>query len=143
MTAIADEIAKLDNGTFVGWARTGKAVQRLSERRGGTACGLPVLQHRVRPEELALLYAGRAGVHDGEGQSELDVRGEVFSIRCRRSTVSCAAGTNPVYRVYNNGQGGAPNHRYTTELAVRNAMIALGWIAEGYGSIGVIMCAPQ
>ena len=56
---------------------------------------------------------------------------------------SCPANTIPVYRMYNNGQGGAPNHRYTTELAVRNAMLALGWIAEGAGTIGVIMCAPQ
>ena len=28
-------------------------------------------------------------------------------------------------------------------LAVRNAMLAQGWIPEGYGPIGVIMCAPQ
>lgn len=32
--------------------------------------------------------------------------------------------------------------RYTTDLAVRNAMLVLGWIPEGYGPIGVIMCAP-
>ena len=56
---------------------------------------------------------------------------------------SCAAGTLPVYRLYNNGQGAAPNHRYTTDAALRVQMIAQGWVAEGDGPSGVIMCAPQ
>jgi len=54
----------------------------------------------------------------------------------------CQAGTIPIYRLYNNGQGAAPNHRYTRDLAVRAQMIAAGWIPEGYGPLGVIMCAP-
>jgi hypothetical protein len=55
---------------------------------------------------------------------------------------SCPAGTIPVYRLYNNGQGGAPNHRFTTDFTVRQQMLARGYLAEGYG-IGVSMCAPQ
>ncbi|MBK9114542.1 MAG: hypothetical protein IPM22_02595 [Betaproteobacteria bacterium] len=43
-------------------------------------------------------------------------------------------------RVYNNGMGGVPNHRFMTELAVLNFMIAAGWIREGdYGMAG---CVP-
>jgi len=68
---------------------------------------------------------------------------EVFFIAIPALDGTCPAGTDPVYRVYNNGQGAAPNHRYTTDLAVRNTMLAFGWIPEGYGPIGVIMCAPQ
>ena len=45
----------------------------------------------------------------------------------------------PLYRLYNDGMGGAPNHRYTTSLTVRAAMIEAGWIPEGSG-IGVIGC---
>jgi hypothetical protein len=48
----------------------------------------------------------------------------------------------PIYRLYNNGPGGAPNHRYTTSDAIRAQMIAQGWIPEGYGPLGVIMCSP-
>jgi hypothetical protein len=48
----------------------------------------------------------------------------------------------PVYRLYNNGQDGAPNHRYTTSLATRANMLNSGWISEGYGNFGVIMCSP-
>ena len=53
-----------------------------------------------------------------------------------------AAGTTPVYRLYNQGQGGAPNHRYTTDLGVRSQMLAQGWVPEGFGPVGVVMCAP-
>ena len=28
---------------------------------------------------------------------------------------TCPAGTVPVYRLYNDGHGAAPNHRYTTD----------------------------
>ena len=53
----------------------------------------------------------------------------------------CAAGTVPVYRVWN--ARADTNHRYTTSLAVRNQMLAQGHIAEGYGPDAVIFCAPQ
>ena len=59
------------------------------------------------------------------------------------SAGNCAAGTQPVFRLYNNGQGGAPNHRYTTSLAVRSQMLAKGWVSEGLGDNGVTMCAPN
>jgi hypothetical protein len=42
----------------------------------------------------------------------------------------CPAGTQYLYRVYNNGLSGAPNHRYTTSLAIRNQAIALGGVPE-------------
>jgi hypothetical protein len=59
------------------------------------------------------------------------------------TTGVCPPGTIPVYRLYNNSMGGAPNHRYTTSLSIKNQMIAQGWVAEGYGPNQVIMCAPQ
>jgi hypothetical protein len=68
--------------------------------------------------------------------------GEVFNIPVPDTNGACPAGTVPVYRLYNDGQGAAPNHRYTTDLAVRADMIAHGWIPEGYGPLAVMMCAP-
>ena len=53
-----------------------------------------------------------------------------------------AKSSTPVYRLYNQGQGGAPNHRYTTDLLVRSQMLAQNYAAEGYG-IGVALCVPQ
>jgi hypothetical protein len=55
---------------------------------------------------------------------------------------ACPAGTQPIDRLYNNGQTGAPNHRYTNDSAVRSQMIAQGFIPEGKGPEGVGFCAP-
>ena len=43
ITYVADEIAKLDNGTFKGWARTGLVVQRLRRHPKRHVGGLPHL----------------------------------------------------------------------------------------------------
>jgi hypothetical protein len=48
----------------------------------------------------------------------------------------------PLYRAYNNGMSGAPNHRYTTDPAVLDAMIAQGWIMEGEAATRVFACVP-
>ena len=44
------------------------------------------------------------------------------------------AGVCPIgvklYRLYNNAQGGAANHRYTTSLAIRQQMINQGFVPE-------------
>jgi hypothetical protein len=44
----------------------------------------------------------------------------------------------PVYRAYNDGQTGAPNHRFTTDLATyQQFTTTLGWLPEG-----IAFCAP-
>ena len=55
------------------------------------------------------------------------------------ATGACAAGRVPVYRVWNHRAD--TNHRYTSDRGVRDAMAAQGWLPEGYGPDGVIMCA--
>jgi hypothetical protein len=55
---------------------------------------------------------------------------------------TCPSGTRPLYRAYNDGQGGAPNHRYTTDAAVLDAMIAQGWTMEGEAVTRVFACVP-
>ncbi len=57
------------------------------------------------------------------------------------TTGACPAGTIPVYRMYNQGMGAAPNHRFVTSLAERQKMLDQGFAAEGAG-IGVGMCVP-
>jgi hypothetical protein len=42
-----------------------------------------------------------------------------------------------LYRAYNNGKGGEPNHRYATDHAVIDTMVAQGWVDEG-----VAICVP-
>jgi len=67
--------------------------------------------------------------------------GEVFSLKLPDPSGACAGGTIPLYRLYNDGKGNAPNHRYTNRMTIRAEMIAQGWVAEGRG-IGVIGCVP-
>ena len=56
------------------------------------------------------------------------------------TTGACAANEVAVYRLWN-GRADS-NHRYTTSAAVKAAMIAAGYVAEGYGPDQVDMCAP-
>lgn len=50
---------------------------------------------------------------------------------------TCATGTVPVYRLYNNRwMYNDSNHRFTTDTTVVNAMILKNWVSEG-----VVMCA--
>jgi hypothetical protein len=44
---------------------------------------------------------------------------------------ACPEQAVPLFRAYNNGQGGAANHRYSTKQAVIDAMVGRGWIDEG------------
>ena len=74
VTTVADEITKLDNGTFAGWQRTGLQFDVYKGAAAGRVRRVPVLQHGVRAEELALLHGVARRVRRGEGQPELDVR---------------------------------------------------------------------
>jgi cytochrome c553 len=67
---------------------------------------------------------------------------KLFNSMLPDASGACPQGTIPVYRLYNNGMGGAPNHRFVTSSAERQNMINAGYVAEGAG-IGVGMCAPQ
>jgi hypothetical protein len=66
----------------------------------------------------------------------------VYYIGLADSNGNCPAGTAPLYRLYNNGQGGAPNHRLIGDRATRDAMLALGWVPEGSGPDLVYGCTP-
>ncbi|MCC7217713.1 MAG: M36 family metallopeptidase [Burkholderiales bacterium] len=142
VTDIPDEIAKLDNGTFAGWARTEQSFPVYVGLPAGiagvcrffsTAFGLKS-SHFYTPDPNECVTVKQ----NGDWQFEATV----FGVLAPGPAGDCPAGSNPIYRMYNNGQGGSPNHRYTTSLAIRTQMLAAGWIPEGYGPIGVIMCAP-
>jgi len=142
MTAIADEITKLDNGTFVGWARTGQSLKIYPSAAAGLNAVCRFFSTSFAPKSSHFYTPLPPECTVVKTNPNWMFEAEVFFVAVPALDGSCPAGTNPVYRVYNNGQGGAPNHRYTTDLTVRSTMLAFGWIPEGYGSIGVIMCVP-
>jgi YVTN family beta-propeller protein len=85
--------------------------------------------------ECATLQADPAHVWELESPA-------VYYLALPDDTGTCPAGTVPLYRLYNNGMGGAPNHRYTADRAVRDMMIPLGWTPEGSGPDIVFACIP-
>lgn len=49
----------------------------------------------------------------------------------------CDGSVAPLFRLYNNGRGGAPSHRYTTLRYQRDYYVGAGWTDEG-----VLGCVP-
>jgi YVTN family beta-propeller protein len=66
----------------------------------------------------------------------------VYYIILADANGNCPDGTSPLYRMYNNGMGGAPNHRFTVDRATRDMMVAQGWVGEGQGPDVVYGCVP-
>jgi hypothetical protein len=142
ITADATEIERLDAGAFVGWART---MQSFSVSTTGGAGRVPVCRFFTVafPPTSSHFYAPRGlGCEDTLGNADWQFEGDVFFVALPDAAGACPPNYVPVYRLYNNGQGGAPNHRFTVSGQIRAEMLAAGYIAEGAG-IGIGMCSPQ
>jgi hypothetical protein len=145
ITATPSEIASLD--TFNrGWVRTGQSFKVWTEDAAGLnpVCRFfsaqtfaPKSSHFYTPypDECAILKTGTVWEFEGNA-FDLQLPQGIAGQR------TCPAGTAPVYRLYNNGQGGAPNHRYTDSLEIFNQMLAQGWIFEGEAQTKVFACSP-
>jgi len=143
VTAIADEITKLDNGTFAGWSRTGESFNVNGTAAGGLAEVCRFFSTSFAPKSSHFYTPDATECAAVKANANWQFEAVVFYMASPGAAGNCASGTRPIYRVYNNGQGDAPNHRYTRSVAVRSDMLAKGWVPEGYGPIGVIMCAPE
>lgn len=144
MTADPGEIAGLDNGVIGGWVRTGyqfvawnavplnALLNPVCRFYGLPQAGLNSHFYSASPAECAAVKANMSWSWQFES-------GDVFQVKMPDLTTgACPAGTIPIYRLYNNRPDA--NHRYTSDLAVRNAMVSAGFISEGYGPLGVAFC---
>ena len=139
---VAGEIAMLDAGTTIkGWARTGKSFVTYPAAQAGTT---PVCRYYIPP--------GKGDSHFfGRGTAECDSTGQrnpSFVLEEPRfmqmflpAAGVCPANTTQIYRVFSNRSDA--NHRYMTDKATRDQMVAKGWLPEGDGPDLVVMCAPQ
>ncbi|MBS0319695.1 MAG: hypothetical protein JSR18_04075 [Proteobacteria bacterium] len=64
-----------------------------------------------------------------------------FALDAPAADGTCGAGYVPIFRLYNNGMGAAPAHRFTADAATRETMLDRGWVPEGLGPLGVAFCA--
>ena len=142
-SSAADEIAKLDNGTIAGWVRTGERFRVYTNNPVGSADVCRFFSRTFDPKSshFYTLDPNECGLVKVNPNWQLEAL-RVFGLLAPGPQGDCPAGSDPIYRLYNNGQGGAPNHRYTTSLATRTTMLGRGWIPEGHGPLGVIMCSP-
>ena len=142
VTSLSEEIAKLDAGAFSGWSRTGFGFQVYTAPAAGRS-SVCRLFTTAFPPTSSHFYAPRGlGCEAALANVDWQFEGDVFYSPLPAFDGACPAGTSPVYRLYNNGQGGAPGHRFTTSLAERSGMLANNYISEGTG-IGVGMCSPD
>lgn len=139
MSALAGEIARLDEGTQSGWQRTGLSMSVFATATTDTQ---PVCRYYLPPAfGDSHFYSASPAECADVGQRfpafvfESDA---VFHAAVPDADGACAPDTVPVYRLWN--QRIDSNHRYTTDRALRAHMIAGGSMAEGRGPDGVAMC---
>ena len=140
------EIASLDDATVTGWQRTGKSFEVWRSAAAGLepVCRFwsgqsfaPKSSHFYTPYADECAKVKRDPVWSFEGIAFFAKMPEGAP-----GARTCPAGTQPLYRAYNEGKSGAPNHRYTTDPAVLDAMIAQGWTMEGETATRVFACVP-
>ncbi len=141
ITYVVDEIAKLDNGTFKGWARTGLSFKAYATAQSGTSA---VCRIYIPPGKGDGHFFGR-DTNECDGTMAKNptfiLESSTFLYLYPPTLGTCATGQLPVYRVFSNRADA--NHRYSTSRAVRDQMVSKGWLAEGDGADIVVMCAPS
>jgi hypothetical protein len=143
VTASEDEIAVLDGGAFGGvWKRTGQTFSAWSQATGGAlpTCRFFSTAFDPRSSHFYTPYAKECS--DLQAGSTWQFENIAFYVRLPEVSGNCPAGTKILYRLYNNGAGGAPNHRYTTSPTVFNTMRAAGWTMEGDARTSAFACVP-
>jgi hypothetical protein len=135
------EIAALDAGTQTrGWTRTGLGFNAYLPGKSGAS---PVCRFYIPPGRGDSHFFGRGAAEcaaTAQQHPEFTYESNEVMDMGLPSAGACAAGTVPVYRVFSNRPDA--NHRYTTNAATRDEMVARGWLAEGDGPDQVVMCAP-
>jgi len=151
ITSRAADIALLD--TLTAWQRTGKSFKAYTDSQPGTS-GInryyfdQVAVNNSRGSHFYTLVQGEkdtlASLNPTNSPTPRlpyneGVDAHAFAPVVEGVGGSCAAGLAPVFRIFR-GQNrfpDNPNHRFTTDAAIYNAFVALGWDGEG-----VKFCVP-
>ena len=135
------EIALLDAGTTIkGWTRTGKSFKAFATPQAGTT---DICRIYIIPARGDSHFFGRGAKECNDTMAahpDFVLEASQFMAMFLPVGGVCPPGTIPVYRVFSNRTDA--NHRYMTEIALRNSMVSLGWTAEGDGPDLVVLCAP-
>jgi hypothetical protein len=141
ITALPAEIQKLDDGTFAGWTRTGLAFNVYNSGTPATAEVCRFFSTSFAPKSSHFYTPSATECASVKTSKDWQFEATVFNVVLPAADGSCPQGTQALYRLYNDGMGAAPNHRYATDHDTFAAMQQLGWTPEGAGE-GVIACVP-
>jgi hypothetical protein len=151
-TTRADEMLALARGATPGWTPTGKAHQYpLTPYLEATSpvCRILLLDPvryshflSASPAECSAVAAGGAAVIESPALFHVALPSD-GACEFRYTHPSGAWKPvdlgDPVYRLWNGKV--PPNHRYVTDPAERDAMIARGWVLEAAAANGAAWCA--
>ncbi|CAG1005884.1 hypothetical protein BURK1_03248 [Burkholderiales bacterium] len=139
MTADPGEIAGLDAGAYnFAFTRTGRTFFAWSGPAAGTVPVCRFFTVTFAPKS-SHFYTGNDAECEGLKAHNKDWQYENVAVHIAAPVAgACPLGTVPVYRMYNSGQTGAPNHRFTTDfLLYQEFTTTKGWTQESIG-----FCAP-
>jgi len=142
VTAIPDEISKLDSGLFGGWVRTGRTFGIWNSDTGGLAAVCRFFSTAFGSKSTHFYTPISDECQTVKANADWQFEAVAFFMVNTDVNGNCPAGTTPLFRLYNNGMGGAPNHAYTNNRAKRDALQAKGWVPEGSGPQNVFACTP-
>jgi hypothetical protein len=149
MTTDFEEMARLDTGVTPGWQRTGESFHALPPEKipsyGRPVCrfyGLP--EFGIDSHFFAATPQECQAVEDKWPDRWLLETRTAFGTYVDIFPIDCSDTMQHVYRLYNNRPDA--NHRYTVSAAIRDAMIAKGWILEAFDHFPweepYTMCVP-
>ncbi|GIK86245.1 MAG: hypothetical protein BroJett026_17260 [Betaproteobacteria bacterium] len=151
VSPLAPDLDALDSGRLPGWTRTGLGFGAWPSAAGGGGHASPVCRFYIPPQKGDSHFFSASPAECAEVARRIDEDPAYAGIVLEAASAfhvalpdaasgACAPGTVPVYRLWN--ARADANHRYTTSRAVRDAMLAQGFVPEGYGPASVAMCAP-
>jgi probable HAF family extracellular repeat protein len=144
VTTSPDEIFLWDSNARSGWKRTGMtfAAFPLDLPHVAPMCRFSSGQ-TFAPRSSHFYTSWRDECDRVRTNPDWQFEGEVFGVWLPADWGGCEPGTERLFRLYNGGRSGAPNHRYTTNMITRMSMVQQGWVPEGIGELGVIGCVPK
>jgi hypothetical protein len=146
VSSLAPDIDALDSGRLTGWMRTGGGFFVYPSAAAGGPNANPVCRIRIPPERGDSHFFSASPQECAASIANtpslvLETSNAFYLPLPVRSanTAACADGLIPVYRIWN--QRRDSNHRYTTDRAIRDQMVARGGVAEGDGDDAIALCA--